>query len=291
MPAEQYHNKRYLVLDDISGFRIMMKKMLSELGVTHVDLAGDASRAIRLCRESSYDVILSDYNLGKGRNGQQLLEELNHLNLIKKTTIFIMVTAEVDKDIVLSALECQPNGYLAKPFTRGVLENRLGKIVHQNDQIKDVLVAIDDGNLQDAIRYCDEHIDKSTGYASVCLKIKGELLFRLKDYDQAMELYQEAYDSRQFDWALLGLGMVHYEKGNFLDACSVLKELIETNMHMLSAYDWLAKSFQAMGEADTAQKTLEKAVSISTRSVARQQFFAEVCQDNNDMEQAANAYR
>ena len=199
MPAEQYNDKRYLVLDDVSSFRIMMKKMLSELGVTHIDLAGDASRAIRLCREKPYDVILSDYNLGKGKNGQQLLEELNHLNLIKKTTIFIMVTAEVDKDIVLSALECQPNGYLAKPFTRGVLENRLGRIVRQNDQIREVLVAIDDGNLQDAIRHCDEHINKSTSYANVCLRIKGELLFRLKDYDQAMELYKEAYSSRQFD--------------------------------------------------------------------------------------------
>ena len=80
---EQYaafSKMRVLIIDDFENFRMSMKKIMVGFGVDKVDVTRNGNEAIRACTETKYDVILCDYNLGAGKNGQQVLEELRHLN-------------------------------------------------------------------------------------------------------------------------------------------------------------------------------------------------------------------
>lgn len=58
---------------------------------------------------TDYDIILSKYTFGDGRDGQQVLEEAKHLNLIKHGALFIIITAKNKSAMVVSALENQPS--------------------------------------------------------------------------------------------------------------------------------------------------------------------------------------
>jgi len=76
MGSTDYSKLRVLVVDDFNSFRMTLGKMLSELGFRHIDGAADGVEAFKYCQKHQYDLVLCDYNLGPGKNGQQLLEEL-----------------------------------------------------------------------------------------------------------------------------------------------------------------------------------------------------------------------
>ena len=118
-----------LVVDDSPGMRNALRLTLSNMGMTHVQLVANAAEAIFQVKNKSYDFILCDFNLGEGRDGQQLLEELRHGKLISLETVFMMVTAESYYEKVVAAAELTPDDYMIKPFSAEVLCNRLASIL------------------------------------------------------------------------------------------------------------------------------------------------------------------
>jgi DNA-binding response OmpR family regulator len=78
-----------------------------------------------------YDVVLCDYNLGDGKNGQQVLEEARVRNLVLPSSVWLMVSAEKSVESVMGAAEHQPDAYLIKPITEGVLLTRLNRVWHR----------------------------------------------------------------------------------------------------------------------------------------------------------------
>lgn len=53
----------------------------------------------------SFDIILADYSLDDGRDGQQLLEELRQQNMISLSTVYMLITAERAYRNVVSVAE------------------------------------------------------------------------------------------------------------------------------------------------------------------------------------------
>jgi len=286
-----YSNKSVLIVDDFKSFLDSLKNMVKELEVTNIDLVSNANDFLKHCENKSYDIILMDYNLGEGKNGQQLLEELHNNKLLKHTTVVIMITAEVSQEMVLSAIELQPDAYLAKPFTFKLLKSRLDNAVKRNDVLYKLLTALDDENYTRAIDLCEPHISKATRYAKWCIQTKLNLLYKLGRYDEALIIYQELLSERQPDWALLGIGKIYAMQEKYLEALTIFKTLLSNNPMFLEVYDWLSKMYIALGETDTAQKTLERAVFISPRSYNRLHDLAQICEQNNDFENAVNVYR
>ena len=120
-----YAALRALVVDDYPGIRSALRLTLSNIGVTKVQLVSNAAEAIFQIKIKHYDFILCDFNLGEGRDGQQLLEELRHSNLISLETVFIMVTAESYYEKVAATAELAPDDYMIKPFSAELLHGRL----------------------------------------------------------------------------------------------------------------------------------------------------------------------
>ncbi len=116
MSQVNFNNIRVLVADDFSSFRTTIGSMLNKLGVMQVENASTAKEAIELCRVKTFDVVLCDHELGAGRTGQHVLEELRHCQLLPLTSVFVLVSADVSRDVVMSAYDCQPDDYLAKPI-------------------------------------------------------------------------------------------------------------------------------------------------------------------------------
>lgn len=290
-PIFNLSKKKILVVDDFSNFRLTVRSTLKSFGVPDIDDAVNGEDAIRKISVKKYDIILCDYNLGTGRNGQQVLEEVKYRKLIDYSTIFIMVTAENTMPMIMGALEYQPDEYLLKPFTRGILEKRLREHIEKKEIIKDVEHAVEQMDYSKAITLCDEIIGTKPRNLNDLLKLKGEILIKKTDYDAAADLYEDVLTKGFIPWAMLGNGKVKFITGNYREAKDIFEAIIAKNNKIMSAYDWLAKTLRKMKKLQEAQQTLMTATRISPKAILRQKALGNIAYANKDYSTARRSFK
>jgi two-component system chemotaxis response regulator CheY len=120
-------DQRFLVVDDFSTMRRVMRALLKEIGFERVEAAEDGGVALGMLRKSRFDFLITDI-LMPNMNGFELLvaikadENLRHLPVL-------MVTAEARKEDIVRSMQGGAAGYIVKPFTRATLEERIRKIL------------------------------------------------------------------------------------------------------------------------------------------------------------------
>ena len=286
-----YSKKRFLVVDDFSEFRTAVTGMLRLMAVKQVDAAAKGEEALALCRNTQYDIILHDYNLGAGKNGQQVLEELHHAKLISPHCIFVMCTAESSQAMVMSALECEPDAYLTKPFNRASLQQRLDKLVERKTALKPVLDALSKEDHAAVITACDQLLKANPKLAPQCLRYKANALKTLGMHAELEALLKFLTGDRPLPWALIALGTLWLEQGK-LDEAEQLFTSAVTQFPMLPAlFDGLAAVNKARGDHQQAQAFLMQGLQISPNSLQRQQTLGQLARSNGDYERATKAFR
>lgn len=289
-PRIDFGALRALVVDDYPGMRNALRLTLSNFGITKVQLAASASEALFQIRNKAYDFILCDFNLGDGRDGQQLLEELRHNRLIPLETVFIMVTAESFYEKVVATAELAPDDYMIKPFSAEMLCGRLVAILQRKRAFAEAYRHYQSQQVEAAIAACDKLLREQPRYAVDALRFKGELLIALGRFDEAEKLYQQVIAMRAVPWARLGLARALHLKHDDDAAEAELRDVLEHAPEMVAAYDLLADVCMARKDSQSAQEALQHGVAISARSVRRQQRLGEVAMDNGDLDAARTAF-
>lgn len=284
-------NKHYLLIDDFSSMRAMLRDMLRGLGVRYVDQAGSGSEAVAALARTRYDVVLCDYNLGAGRTGQQVLEEAKIRDLIGPTCIWLMVSAEKSVESVMGAAEYQPDGYLIKPITEGLLMARLNRIWSKKQVFKEIDQAYENKDYLKAAKICDARLATDKLHALDLARMKAALLVKSGEAEQASVVYQSVLAERDYPWAKTGLAKIHLQNGEADAARQLLQEVIESNPNYLDAYDQLAEAQQLLGEFEQAQEVLESAAKLSPNSVMRQKNLGTVALRLGKLEIAEKAFR
>ncbi|MFL0809438.1 MAG: response regulator [Agarilytica sp.] len=291
MSKLRYQDIAVLVADDFSSFRSTVNSMLMNLGVLEVDTASTGEEVIEKCELKSYDVILCDYDLGEGRNGQHVLEELRYREFLAPTSIFIIVSAESSRNIVMSAYDCEPDDYLMKPITAMMLEQRMARLLKQKYVLKPVFNALDRGDTPTAIDMLVELSLAEDRNSVAAQKLLGKVFLENDELAKAEKLYKRALETRAVDWARLGLAKVKHLQGELRVAGDWLDKIVEENPLYLPAYDVLADNWEKKGEKDTAQDTVERAVDVSPMSILRQKRLAKIANENEDPTTAVEALR
>jgi CheY-like chemotaxis protein len=291
MIDKNYSKLHALVVDDFESFRIAVSRMLMDFGIGNVDSAASSAEALRFCQAKTYDIILCDQNLGKGKSGQQILEVLRHTPNQNSDCLFVLVSAESNKSIIMAAYDYEPDAYLTKPITAQALNQRLERLFAQRIALASVYAALKEKRREDAASLCREHIASNGRYSGSCQKILGQLLLELHRLDEAEKLYRDILELRQLDWAMLGMAQVKRQQGDSLSAQQWLEELIQLNPLCLKAYDALSDILAERGDHQSQQKLLQQVVDISPLAILRQQLLGAVALKNNDLAASANAYR
>jgi CheY-like chemotaxis protein/Tfp pilus assembly protein PilF len=285
-----FAERSYLVVDDFSDMRSVIKAMLRTLGAVQIDAARHGREAIEVLERGRYDVILCDYNLGPGKNGQQILEEARQRRLIGFDTVFVMVTAENTREMVMAAAEYEPDSYLSKPFTKELLRTRLEKLLTAKSDLASVNEALAVNDIDAAIAQLDRRIGARPRNLADLVYLKANICLENGRYETALGIYESILGRRDVAWARLGLGKVQYLQNHLVDASETFQQLIAANPNLTAAYDWLAKSQQSLGLADEAQQTLAKAVQLSPMAIQRQRRLGELASHNGDHAQAARSF-
>ena len=291
MPDVRFEKMQVLIVDDFDNFRSMLTDMLLTLGVINIEVAASDRVALRLCCSKAYDIILCDQILGQGKSGQQVLETLRHTPNRNNDTMFVLISAETNKNIIMAAFDYEPDDYLTKPITAHVLEQRLGRLLTQRLTLAPIYQALKDLNIDAAIELCRREIGGGKRYGNHCQKLLGRLLLANERYSDAEQLFREILDMRQLDWAMLGIAKIKKAQGDFESAKQCLKNIIEFSPMYLKAYDVLVDVYGEFNDSRAQQETLEQALAISPLSILRQQALGDVALKNNDVLVAVEAYR
>lgn len=282
MDVVNYFEKRVLIIEDLAQMRASMKSMLDTLGVRDIDTAVSGDQGIDMLAKKDYNLVLSDYDLGRGKDGQQVLEECRAGGLLKASSVFVMITAAQTVEMVMGALEYEPDGYIAKPVTLDNLRARLNKILKLKMIFENINDAIDDDDLDLAVENCNKLITQKPKFALPTYRIKGNLLIRLKQFRDAEELYRTVMDIRDLGWAKLGLAKALFHQKKYEESLPYLNDLAETSQRFVESLDWLAKIYEAQGDKEKAQEALVEAVERSPKAVLRQQELSRVSTENGD---------
>lgn len=119
-------NMKFLVVDDFSTMRRIVRNLLKELGFNNVDEAEDGVVALQKLRSGKYDFVVSDWNM-PNMTGLDLLKNIRADANLKHIPV-LMVTAEAKKENIIAAAQAGASGYVVKPFTAATLEEKLNKI-------------------------------------------------------------------------------------------------------------------------------------------------------------------
>lgn len=286
---KSYQDKRCLIVDDMPVVRASLKDAMKSFGIGTTDTAATSKEAIALCQSRHYDLVLCDYNLGPGQDGQQVLEELRYRKLLRNSSLFVMITAETSQDMVLGVLEYLPDDYLSKPITPSVLLNRLSKIIVRHLDLLLIKEAVDESDLLKAIDCCQERLDNGGRYTSHYLRIKAELLYRLERHAEAQDIYIESLKQHKPIWAQLGLGKSYLAQQRYDEAEETFKDVLATDMRFVEASDLLAEIYKVKGQYKRAQKAMENAITASPKSPLRQRRLATMAKQNGDTDIALKA--
>ncbi|MES9978028.1 MAG: response regulator, partial [Candidatus Thiodiazotropha sp. 6PLUC5] len=279
----------YLIIDDFEQMRVSLKGMLRNFGAELVTICSTGEEALKNLSSDSYDVVICDYNLGEGRDGQQVLEEARYQGYLGHASIFFMVTAESSMPMVLGALEQQPDEYMVKPLNQEALHHRLEIAIKRKRELINIDEALADNDIEHAIKCCNEQRGSDLKQSLYLAKLQAELYQEIHQYSNALTIYSDLLAIRDFHWARFGLGKVAYYQGDYAQAEEAFRDLIQKNLHFLEAYEWLAMILESRGDLVEAQQALTHALKLSPRSVARQRRLGFLALRNGDKETAKRA--
>jgi two-component system, chemotaxis family, chemotaxis protein CheY len=117
---------KFLVVDDFSTMRRIVRNLLKELGYTNTEEAEDGAVALNMLRNGKFDFVVSDWNM-PNMTGIDLLKNIRADAMLKELPV-LMITAEAKKENIIEAAQNGANGYIVKPFTAATLDEKLNKI-------------------------------------------------------------------------------------------------------------------------------------------------------------------
>ena len=114
---------RFLIVDDLPTMRRVMRALLKEIGFERAEAAGNGALALQMLRTSKFDFVISDIPM-PDMDGFELVDAMRADAELKDVPV-LMVAAETREGEVARCRESDAAGYIVRPFTRALLEEKL----------------------------------------------------------------------------------------------------------------------------------------------------------------------
>jgi two-component system chemotaxis response regulator CheY len=117
---------KILAVDDSPTMRRIMKNQLKQLGFDEVDEAENGREALARLGQSTYDLVITDWNMPE-MGGLDLVKEIRRSEPLKNLPILMVTTVSAKEDIV-TALKAGVSNYIVKPFDAPTLQGKLAQL-------------------------------------------------------------------------------------------------------------------------------------------------------------------
>ena len=120
---------KFLVVDDFSTMRRIVRGLLKEMGCNDVTESEDGAAALQLLKVQRFDFVVTDINM-PNMNGFELLKAIKAEETLRHLPV-LMVTAEARKEDIVLAAQSGAAGYIVKPFSKATLEEKVQRILQK----------------------------------------------------------------------------------------------------------------------------------------------------------------
>jgi CheY-like chemotaxis protein len=262
--------KKVLIVDDFQNMRSTLRQMLMSLGFEQITPVATGEDALATLRARHFDIVVCDYNLGDGIDGQQVLDQGREEGVIDLATVFVMVTAENSNEMVMGALEFTPDAYISKPFTKDLLRARLGRALQRRVPLTPVARALTGQGPVAALAALDTLLDSKVANRLDLLRIRADLAFTTGDLEGAAAACAEVMSAKPLAWALTRQGEIAEARGEAEAAEALYRQSMKLTPHFMAAHDRLAALCQRLGRDEEALELLVAALERSAKSLRRQ---------------------
>lgn len=283
MSYKTLENLRVLIVDDQRPFQLLLKGILYSMGASNISFVSTGEQALSKCSNMPYDVLFVDYNLGSGKNGRQLLEDLREKKLLHPAAVYMIVTGENQVPLVMGAVEAEPDDYIIKPFSQSVLRSRLQRIQQRKALLAPIYQAMFNEEPELILEACQQERAKNSRYQSLCTRIQIETHLKLQQYSEAEHLLKDVLEANRVNWALLLQAQLCFEQQRFEESLALCNEAIDTHRYFAEAMDLKARTLIAKNELQLAMEAITHAVTISPFSVSRQNLLMDIARQLDDL--------
>ena len=117
---------KVLVVDDFSTMRRIVKNVLKQIGYENIEEAEDGAQALAKLKSGGFGFVVTDWNM-PNMDGLEFFKASRQDPALKSIP-FLMVTAEAEKDKVITAIQAGVNNYIVKPFTAETFKEKMDRI-------------------------------------------------------------------------------------------------------------------------------------------------------------------
>ncbi|GFD68406.1 response regulator [Alteromonas sp. KUL106] len=286
----QFSNKQVLIVEDQRPFLLLLKGLMHSMGASDVVTKSSAEQAVSLCKKHKFDIVICDLHLGaENKNGYELVEELRTGSLIQPTTVFILISADSARPIVLGSIERRPDDFLIKPFSQVQLKSRIVRAFQKRKFLKQAYTLISKGEINSAIDHIESLLDSPSHYKGHCEQLLVELYWRIGMPEKALDVLNDYIDGKPVLWAQIAVGKTYLQLKDYEKAISIAKRTLKRNRFNADAHDILAHAYQAMTAGDKALEAIKEAIKLSPYSLPRHFKACEIGRENEDLLLAANS--
>ena len=285
----RFEEFQVLVIASETKLRTQLRRLLPSFGFAAIHFAITAHTALRHLRARHYELILCDYALGDGQDGQHLLEDLRQHEIIASDTLFVMITGERTYKRVVGTAELLPDDYILTPLAAGMLQARLARIIDKREAFLPAWQLAAIGDWLGAIDYCLEAEIEHPQYILDFHRLEAGFHIAAGQLDEAETTYRQVIDSQRLPWAQLGLARCLAFKKDYAGAEALLSELIAENNHFMAAYDLLARVLAESGRGEAACEVLQTAIGRSPYRLGRHRRLGELAMETGNAAAAEKA--
>ncbi|WP_172380161.1 response regulator [Vibrio sp. Vb339] len=282
-----------LIVDDSSIVLSTIRNMLIHIGFSErmISIAKSPRIAMTITSETTFDVIICDYNFGNTINGKQLFEELKQSNRLKDDGIFILVTGENSALSIRPILELRPDNYLLKPFNRETLKQRITSSLKKKLVLQKIYKAERENDYEAGLEFCEELIAFHSEYFTTIQQFRGSFLSKLKLYEEAKNVYEKALYEGSFDWAQAGLANSLANLGQINEAQRMIESLIDSAPTSTLYRDQAAQVNLISNKVPAAIAHFKLASELTPGNSERELAIANLCLSVNDTKAALAHYQ
>lgn len=288
----KYSQNKVLIVDNRFEDLTELKGVLGQLGVKTIHVASSVNMALALLREERYDICFTLFDLGKTeKNGLQLIQEASAEGTKLYTTTFILIVDQDRSKLLFGSLDTAPDTYISKPYDVAKIRVRLEKILRIKSVLQPLEKLLNQGQLDEALEMCAGFIKSYPGLTLYIQRLEGEILLRLGQEEQAIQLFKGLLKKRDLPWARVGLGVALSRRGRIEEAIRMFKGVIQEAHLCVEAFVGLANAHRSVGDRHMALDLLRQAALLQPTSPQLQAALGKIALYEGEYGVAAKAYQ
>ena len=119
---------KFLVVDDLPTMRRVVRSALNRIGYDDIIEAEDGVAALQKLKDNEVDIILTDWSM-PNMDGLDLVKTIRSNQNKYRNIPILMITVKGNHEDVVEAIRAKVNGYIVKPFTPLILQDKIDAIL------------------------------------------------------------------------------------------------------------------------------------------------------------------